>query len=190
MTTAICSFNGAAAFRLRKLETLANHRYYARRASMGPQPFDCGNTSTAKISQRFSVLLQWGRSLSTAEIALLNYHACAADAQLQWGRSLSTAEMPNNERFLPCQSSPLQWGRSLSTAEIGNVWVEAQKLVVASMGPQPFDCGNVRCDSATRPDIFTLQWGRSLSTAEMTLRGVREIGLYCFNGAAAFRLRK
>ena len=85
-------FNGAAAFRLRKFDPLLAHPLVAACASMGPQPFDCGNAhkvaadhrraidfngaaafrlrkcDPGAVAGRFARVLQWGRSLSTAEI--------------------------------------------------------------------------------------------------------------------------
>ena len=39
-------------------------------ASMGPQPLSCGNASVFCAHDRYTVSLQWGRSLSAAEIDL------------------------------------------------------------------------------------------------------------------------
>ena len=82
---------------------------------MGPQPFDCGN---ARKSLRIIVELplQWGRSLSTAEMLIRGlpavwreYFNGAAAFRLR----KYDIEIPGfSERF------GLQWGRSLSTAEM------------------------------------------------------------------------
>ena len=158
-------------------------------ASMEPQPFDCGNMGTGSVSIRDITRLQWSRSLSTAEIRRPCRHR-GGRVQLQWSRSLSTAEMAESE-------------------------LTAWRATHASMEPQPFDCGNAATGHMVQIWCAKLQWSRSLSTAEIRIQhsGARcsarasmepqpfdcgntnysrpaRRGSCCFNGAAAFRLRK
>ena len=60
----------------------------------------------------------------------------------------------------------LQWGRSFSAAEIDRHHRQTGATELASMGPQSFSCG----DRAQGPPLST--------------------SLTCFNGAAAFQLRR
>ncbi len=83
---------------------------------------------------------------------------------LQWGRSFYAAEIlhPTPEVF---EVATLQWGRSFYAAEIAFL----------------------------RPDAVLaaeLQWGRSFYAAEITSGSPSQSKATCFNGAAAFTLRK
>ena len=140
-----------------------------RMASMGPQSFNCGNTPTTPALRIASPMLQWGRSLSTAETGRFpRRERHVSRCELQWGRSLSTAE--TRRRAATCRpSTVLQWGRSLSTAETlpERLVADVSQMGLASMGPQSFNCGNSGIEvSATRLPVD------------------------CFNGAAVFQLRK
>ena len=162
-------FNGAAAFRLRKSDFAAKQiagivpasmgpqpfdcgnvvsttrPAGAAPASMGPQPFDCGNVPDVDLAKFGEIGLQWGRSLSTAEMMILDSWASSRLWRLQWGRSLSTAEMFAGPVQKGGWQKVLQWGRSLSTAEM-------------------------HVPGRTTVEAWGLQWGRSLSTAEIASR--------------------
>ena len=136
------SFNGAALFQVRKEITST-----------------CFSFSDP--------LLQWGRTLSSAErsckkdsvLCMVNCFNGAALFQvrkggpkkkgniwmqkLQWGRTLSSAEscdLWNN--IDPCIL--LQWGRTLSSAESGRLQLMRNAARKASMGPHSFKCGKRR----------------------------------------------
>ena len=179
----------------------------AELASMGPQSFDCGNMYSLVSRHRGSDLLQWGRSRLTAEMIASNTAQSQVES-LQWGRSRLTAEMKSSDAAVRRRHS-LQWGRSRLTAEIrkakndrepvgllqwgrsrltaemiGHAWAIAEK-VVASMGPQSFDCGNHHSFQATFDADYWLQWGRSRLTAEISWQGCHcGRGESGFNGAA------
>src|SRR5256885_271134 len=84
---------------------------------MGPQSFDCGSQPLGPRAVAHEGMLQWGRSLSTAEVLARSSARFRTTDSLQWGRRLSTAEVTlvelGESRFFL-----LQWGRSLSTAEV------------------------------------------------------------------------
>ena len=65
---------------------------------------------------------------------------------LQWGRSLSTAELRTQTAYCRAMKT-LQWGRSLSTAEFDSGHLRCWGWLCASMGPQSFDCGIRMADS-------------------------------------------
>src|SRR6266851_4680178 len=70
--------------------TVRAHRAHDR-ASMGPRPFERGN-SAVTFGPRTIARLQWGRALSSAEI--VGNNAGKLDKfELQWGRALSSAEI-------------------------------------------------------------------------------------------------
>ncbi len=171
----------------------ASHRLgrgQGQRASMGPQRFRRGDSTTAGAMIQLIRTLQWGRSVSAAEIAGTNGANGTQYYMLQWGRSVSAAEIslasrsgatprsgfngaaafpPRRSQPTPvrrCTSNSLQWGRSVSAAEITPTRARC--------------CGRL-----------LLQWGRSVSAAEMA-RGPlprRSCGA-SFNGAAAFPPRR
>ena len=72
-----------------------------------------------------------------------------------------------------------------------NKELDALYWFIASMGPQPFGCGNSVFAKYIVRSLAWLQWGRNLSAAEISLCGGELTGLQGrFNGAATFRLRK
>ena len=157
-------FNGAALFQVRKFE------YFKDIVNQNP-------------------MLQWGRTLSSAEVSQsLNHHSgrsvasmgphsfkCGSNLYfhplwlstfaLQWGRTLSSAEVDSfSANFTP--SGKLQWGRTLSSAEVSSTWLSRRWSPAASMGPHSFKCGS-----------------RAMRKMPKRLAS-------CFNGAALFQVRK
>ena len=184
-------FNGAAVLRLRKPPNAHQIIDTDQRASMGPQSFDCGNSlkasqthvwfdacfngaavfrlrkqQNASALPDLTIVLQWGRSLSTAETR----HARILSVPRRCASMGPQSFDCGNDRASYSRRSAtamLQWGRSLSTAETPTLRRLSPNVSHASMGPQSFDCGNVRV--AARTCIRTRSG---------------------FNGAAVFRLRK
>ena len=158
---------------------------------MGPQHLSCGNLASVHPAGygllRFNGAaasqlrkwynsngtalaygtLQWGRSISAAEILLILAFMLRQFLVLQWGRSISAAEITTttNKRCADVPpsfngaaasqlrkwtvlgaSSPciiaLQWGRSISAAEIRTALAGGGDGIEASMGPQHLSCGN------------------------------------------------
>ena len=133
-----CCFNGAAVFQLRK--PIGRHTaLVGATASMGPQSFNCGNDGDAGLRgdrsfngaavfqlrkplepmgrPQWRQVLQWGRSLSTAETV---HRAPRGEAFLAsmgpQSFNCGNADPLKATRAMKC-STGLQWGRSLSTAE-------------------------------------------------------------------------
>ena len=165
VTAGLLGFNGAAVF----------------------QPRKC---SCDRMGFWLQSKLQWGRGLSTAEIAVsprnnnerplasmgprsFNRGNCqpvsrreGGPRRLQWGRGLSTAEISIVHSLPSLVGRALQWGRGLSTAEMAQV-----------------DAGGEEAQQ--------LQWGRGLSTAEITIFiPPTKPTANRFNGAAVFQPRK
>ena len=111
------------------------------------------------------MMLQWGRTLSSAEVILVG--ACRIQTgALRWGRTLSSAEVNHllcffhflavrfngaalfqvrksfGEKETPAGGLLLQWGRTLSSAEVLGVGKGTDKKIWASMGPHSFKCGS------------------------------------------------
>ena len=137
-TPIITGFNGAATFRLRKVEQ-------------------------SQVSLQLRRLLQWGRNLSVAEGPVGIFLGCgrchasmgpqpfgcgrpndmvviAPRAPLQWGRNLSVAEGPRPNA--PCASAPARFnGAATFRLRKELCGAVARDVRGASMGPQPFGCG-------------------------------------------------
>ena len=164
--TAPPGFNGAGVFRPRKCAL-----------------FDALGTALRR--------LQWGRGLSTPEVAHQEtgrhrlfasmgpgsfdpgsqlhcaFHRVTG-AELQWGRGLSTPEVCTSFAAAFWAAS-LQWGRGLSTPEVPSSSLNPLFSSAASMGPGSFDPGSG--PGATIAAICSpLQWGRGLSTPEVPLK--------------------
>ena len=108
---------------------------------MGPPSLNGGNTRESPGFLATAAVLQWGRRLSTAEIANIAT-ATAGLCSLQWGRRLSTAEMIERADN-PGKVYLLQWGRRLSTAEICRAGASRAVGLDASMGPPSLNGGNL-----------------------------------------------
>ena len=91
---------------------------------MGPGSFDPGNALMSAPASSASLMLQWGRGLSTPEMAC--------------------APLP------PVRSDTLQWGRGLSTPEMRRAAHQLAVDSAASMGPGSFDPGNNTPATASR----------------------------------------
>ena len=134
-------------------------------------------------------LLQWGRTLSSAEVrshgvrekltvrASMGPHSfkCgsttnSANSGQRTGASMGPHSFKCGSRVPPLAREffwdALQWGRTLSSAEVETKIDRLAQFLLASMGPHSFKCGSVkRTESPT-------------STS------------FCFNGAALFQVRK
>src|SRR5438477_414659 len=108
--------------------------------------------------------LQWGRSLSTAEVANRTDGIRYSNTSFNGAAVIRLRKCDGNKGERP-ETQRLQWGRSLSTAEVAKDGLPIYKFKWASMGPQSFDCGSK---------------GRKSSSHVPPIR---------FNGAAVFRLR-
>ena len=110
---------------------------------------------------------------------------------LQWGRTLSSAESREivEERVIAWPA--LQWGRTLSSAESRPASGRLSRNGLASMGPHSFKCGKSCEVRRFASNFFGLQWGRTLSSAEsLRFNEVSKDKQVGFNGAALFQVRK
>ncbi len=157
-------FNGATAFRRWKYVSNPLTHPARQPASMGPPPFDGGNSggcshaAVASLASMGPPPFDGGnrtiedRSLHDPDASmgpppfdggnLIGAMDTASTAtQLQWGHRLSTVEMGLGPSVL-CQTIVLQWGHRLSTVEMSQT-VEVSR------------------------HLFVLQWGHRLSTVEI-----------------------
>ena len=157
---------------------------------MGPRSFNRGNYLQFTQHQLRTILLQWGRGLSTAEIATRSRVAaegrsCFNGAAVFQPRKWRLWEL-GARTFLT-----LQWGRGLSTAEIGNRGVARSGRRSCFNGAAVFQPRKCIPRHPLCRRFRALQWGRGLSTAEMSNgREHRDGGIQRFNGAAVFQPRK
>ena len=86
------SFNGAALFQVRKFSASDASIVVVTRASMGPHSFKCGSYVSNIIFKKKMRGLQWGRTLSSAEVRTA-FPSQENWCTLQWGRTLSSAEV-------------------------------------------------------------------------------------------------
>ena len=133
-------FNGAALFQVRKVDETAVRELQQAASFNGAALFQVRKEATTGNSGEKSTLLQWGRTLSSAESSSYERNSIAGSS-LQWGRTLSSAERPNNDKSACLPSK-------------------------ASMGPHSFKCGKLALLPMQRTLQLVLQWGRTLSSAE------------------------
>ena len=118
-----------------------------RKASMGPHSFKCGKTENFSDSSAMAMSFN-GAALFQVRKEDSGFEN-PADSMLQWGRTLSSAESAKTERRVPFHSA-LQWGRTLSSAERNSrcrLWQDCWR---ASMGPHSFKCGKMKLADETR----------------------------------------
>ena len=181
---------------------------------MGPHSFKCGSCAAEPVSsgkkprfngaalfqvrksRRFAIdhpnvdQLQWGRTLSSAEVRPLSASrapACNASMGPHSFKCGSVHCLRLVRTGLPCfngaalfqvrksgiiwrvspGNSLLQWGRTLSSAEVDDLRLTPKQCNAASMGPHSFKCGSHAAEPAKRRASSALQWGRTLSSAEV-----------------------
>ena len=156
---------------------------------MGPHSFKCGSPDQRQHTHQDEQPLQWGRTLSSAEVnaklrregqnmagfngaALFQVRksfstsaSASSICRLQWGRTLSSAEVPPSKEFRT-KKPRLQWGRTLSSAEVMLESNSDEIAEEASMGPHSFKCGSENRLQMNKPNYRR------------------------FNGAALFQVRK
>src|SRR5438034_993905 len=87
------------------------------------------------------------------------------NCRLQWGRTLSCAEISWSSGRKPGKGA-LQWGRTLSCAENSSFVLARACNRPAAMGPHTLVRGN-KLYTPEELAAIMLQWGRTLSCAEM-----------------------
>ena len=159
---ATARFNGAATFRLRKV----NESHMGRSmfdASMGPQPFGCGRLWLRDVTDR-APPLQWGRNLSVAEgrrkrqLVQQELDASMGPQPFGCGRDNKTTSGP----------SQLVGFNGAATFRLrkGGVTTRPRGPLSRFNGAATFRLRKVALPSPYRPDVDSLQWGRNLSVAE------------------------
>ena len=133
-------FNGAALFQVRK-SVDAPPFAHSQLCFNGAALFQVRKSGLRSPSTVEATVLQWGRTLSSAEVngaALFEVweFACFNGAALFQVRKWQTANSANSA------NSALQWGRTLSSAEVSSDLVKREFLASASMGPHSFKCGS------------------------------------------------
>ena len=220
------SFGAALCFPLNALASMGPHSFKCGkrrlrrqragillRASMGPHSFKCGKLVGAPQRRR-GALLQWGRTLSSAErlkrrgeepelsAASMGPHSFKCGKQkwnesrhiyvqtLQWGRTLSSAESWRDANRPDSILRLLQWGRTLSSAERVRYQPHFGTAEQASMGPHSFKCGKRGTLKSARP-FWSGFNGAALFQVRKGWRWAYEGGGdESFNGAALFQVRK
>ena len=158
-------------------------------ASMGPHSFERGDMKPWRLRARTWRPLQWGRTLSSAEISCASSSALVA-ALLQWGRTLSSAEMKSTGSSRH-SAFGLQWGRTLSSAEMLGESRRGFQDDDGFNGAALFRARRCNLLHVLGPRHVRLQWGRTLSSAEMKCTSPRtRLRAGSFNGAALFRARR
>jgi len=125
---------------------------------MGPPLFSGGNLCLLDIFVT-SLLLQWGRRCSAAEMIESSMFLANRDG-LQWGRRCSAAEIAHREADGVIKAL-LQWGRRCSAAEIASILMFDNTKTHASMGPPLFSGGN-ETHFWVRPCAFRASMGPPL----------------------------
>ena len=111
-------------------------------------------------------MLQWGRTLSSAERELDQLSAKPPPVSFNGAALFQVRKGPASSLAI-LRLPPLQWGRTLSSAE------------------------SQQTGRQERRNHQSLQWGRTLSSAErFNCFGDRRAGEVSFNGAALFQVRK
>ena len=109
--------------------------------------------------------LQWGRTLSSAEVQASSATSCRQSRASMGPHSFKCGSDNRN-------GSPKSKFRRFNGAALFQV--------------RKFVCGDIGCMK-----IRQLQWGRTLSSAEVCQRKQkRRFQNHCFNGAALFQVRK
>ena len=111
-------------------------------ASMGPHSFKCGSQPRVTSSSGCSPASMGPHSFKCGSMFARAGMECGLEG-LQWGRTLSSAEVTVMENRLKSRLT-LQWGRTLSSAEVGLPNFPEAVISAASMGPHSFKCGSTK----------------------------------------------
>ena len=159
------SFNGAALFQVRKCGARRTRRKCRLYASMGPHSFKCG--SFILEQQNWAIFPCFnGAALFQVRKSGRSCFSSQENFGLQWGRTLSSAEVKPSIYIEACPRA-LQWGRTLSSAE---VWIERRLAAEQNRrfnGAALFQVRKSAPASDALANAAMLQWGRTLSSAEV-----------------------
>ena len=160
-------FNGAATLSLRKLLPGVGVHRVVLLASMGPQLYRCGNCSRASACIASSCWLQWGRNFIVAETSTGRLEVVCEGwasmgpqlyrcgnlrrggrtnffiAMLQWGRNFIVAETAPGRRRASRRPAGFNGAATLSLRKLLPGVGVHRVVLLASMGPQLYRCGNL-----------------------------------------------
>ena len=187
-------FNGAALFQVRKASELRFGFPFRLDSSMGPHFFKCGKPNRANDRRKNGILLQWGRTFSSAEsrrrmqkkqqqAAVFNGAALFQVRKVWSGQTITcSADFSSmGPHFFKCgKSKPLwsawtawtalQWGRTFSSAESQGCIAPLQTLAQPLQWGRTFSSAeSVRVPFSKPLARHGLQWGRTFSSAERCL---------------------
>src|SRR6185312_4211408 len=149
----------------------------------GPPLFSGGNLCLLDIFVT-SLLLQWGRRCSAAEMIESSMFLANRDG-LQWGRRCSAAEIAHREADGVIKAL-LQWGRRCSAAEIASILMFDNTSAHASMGPPLFSGGNRRRAGHERPTPPSFNGAAAVQRRKFWHRGERHRGSTASMGPPLF----
>ena len=110
-------------------------------ASMEPHSYECGNGKELNAKYYKDMVLQWSRTLTSAEIF---------------------KSRPDGK-----PGKKLQWSRTLTSAEINCQARQSPSDDHASMEPHSYECGNQNGKVYGCKATHMLQWSRTLTSAEI-----------------------
>ena len=171
-------------------EIIRRQRHHTRGgpASMGPQLYRCGNSGIYAVSAcRRNVSM--GPQLYRCGNGLISFVMIIVWMWLQWGRNFIVAETEVGEGHPACPFV-LQWGRNFIVAEMSWDYPTCVGVVLASMRPQLYRCGNsavagvraTNTSASMRPQLY--RCGNVVGLSNVCR------GCLGFNEAATLSLRK
>ena len=110
-------------------------------ASMGPHSFKCGSWASGEQKQWNNFCFNGAALFQVRKFLDFLFYVLDIFV-LQWGRTLSSAEVLVL-RLARCPPAMLQWGRTLSSAEVATKGSSIKTDEAASMGPHSFKCGSL-----------------------------------------------
>ncbi len=156
-------------------------------ASMGPRSIDRGIALDNGPHRACTLVLQWGRDLSIAELTENLIFGFGAET-LQWGRDLSIAEFVDVAAGTT-DVGTLQWGRDLSIAELSaDVLLSAQGF--RFNGAAIYRSRNSRGTLPARAGALPRFNGAAIYRSRNSAKSRQNLTLSKrFNGAAIYRSR-
>ena len=182
--------------------------------SMGPQLFSCGNQRIRTRSVRSVTVLQWGRSFSAAEIKRAWSVAIIPDENFNGAAAFQLRKSFGRSRRTDPSSPDFNGAAAFQLRKFPRFEFRGQQLCGTSMGPQLFSCGNASspapcacpCAASMGPQLFSCGNLGGFGSRQHAIAASMGPQLFscgnrhclpwmkcaprCFNGAAAFQLRK
>ena len=135
-------------------------------------------------------MLQWGRTLSSAERRHPSAARCVGEKASMGPHSFKCGKEMTSTSTVP-MCPRLQWGRTLSSAESSRAAHRQTASDEASMGPHSFKCGKQIVSGALTLAPADASMGpHSFKCGKLNFLSVFVGSLSSFNGAALFQVRK